>query len=73
MEEAFREGAGFLAQDLRYFIRAVIASLITLWAAWALYNQFKLTVSKQITLGQWLFNGIATVITLTMVLIMVGT
>jgi len=72
MEAAFQAGAGFSAIDLQLLVRGLIASLFVLWTAWALYSQFKLVVSGQLAVGQWVFNGVATVTVLTMVLVIVG-
>jgi len=72
MESAFQAGAGFLASDLNFFVRGMVAALFAFWALWTLYNQFKLVVAEQITIGQWIFNGVVIVIVLTMVLVIVG-
>lgn len=73
MEAAFQAGAGFAAIDLQLFIRGLVAALFSLWSVWTLYSQFKLVRSGQLAVGHWVFNGVATVTVLTMVLIIVGT
>ena len=73
MEAAFQAGAGFAAIDLQLFIRGLVAALFSLWTLWTLYSQFKLVRSGQLAVGHWVFNGIATVMVLAMVLIIVGT
>ncbi len=73
MEAAFQTGAGFATIDLQLFIRGLVAALFSLWSVWTLYSQFKLVRSGQLAVGQWVFNGIATVMVLAMVLIIVGT
>ncbi|MEW8048423.1 MAG: DUF3262 family protein [Candidatus Thiodiazotropha sp.] len=72
MEAAFLAGAGFSAIDMALVIRGLIAAAFVIWAIWTIYNQFKLVVSEQLAVTQWIFNGITTVIILTMVLIIVA-
>ncbi len=72
MEDAFQAGAGFSATELRLFVRSIIAALFVLWTVWVLYSQYKLVVSGQLAVGQWVFNGVATVTVLTMIIVIVG-
>lgn len=72
MAAAFEAGAGFPAIALEMFIRSMIASGFTLWAIWVIYNQFKMVVTEQLSIGQWVFNCITTVIVLTMILIIIA-
>jgi integrating conjugative element protein (TIGR03758 family) len=73
MEEAFLAGAGFSATELQHTVRGLVAALFSLWAIWIIYNQFKLVVTEQLTVIQWVFNSVTTVVILTMVLTLVST
>lgn len=72
MEAAFQAGSGFSATELQLFVRGFIAALFMLWTVWVLYSQYKLVVGGQLKMGHWVFNGVATVTVLTMVLVIVG-
>jgi hypothetical protein len=73
MEAAFYDAAGYNAHEVALAIRGLLAALFSLWAIWVIYNQFKLVVTEQLTVLQWVFNSITTVFILTMILVLVGT
>jgi hypothetical protein len=73
MEAAFYDAAGYNAREVALAIRGLLAALFSLWAIWVIYNQFKLVVTEQLTVLQWVFNSITTVFILTMILVLVGT
>jgi integrating conjugative element protein (TIGR03758 family) len=72
MEEAFLTGAGFDAHGLQLVIRGLVAALFSLWALWTIYNQFKLVVSEQLSVIQWVFNTVTVTVVYTIVLVIVA-
>ncbi len=73
MEQAFLQGSGFAAVDLNVFIRSMLAALYCFWTIWVVYKQFKMVKCNQLEVSEWILNGVWSISTLTLVLILVGT